>query len=231
MNQLALNFTYSDIQIRTITTALDEIWFVGKDVAVALGHKNPERAIRKFVDEDDRRVTAMVTLEGEREVNREMVFINEPGVYSLIFASQTEGANKFKHWVTHEVLPSIRKQGYYSLMSDEQLMETLLERPQFREKLKPQELRRIANRVRLRQVQEKEKAKIDPEYRVHRDNAIHKWNMMVQSDPNAPMCTRSAVDSDASVWIGMLRSECAGNPEQFVKWHKAYEELQKDLGR
>ena len=55
--------------------------------------------------------------------------------------------------------------------------------------------------------------------------------MMVQSDPNAPVCTKSAVDSDASVWSGMLRSECARNPEQFVKWHKAYEELQKDLGR
>lgn len=227
MSQLTLNFAFENTVIRTITTALDQIWFAGKDVAVALGHKNPERAIREYVDEEDKLVTDTVTTFGVKA----MTYINEPGVYSLIFASQTEGAKKFKRWVTHEVLPSIRKQGYYSLMSDEQLMETLLERPQFREKLKPQELRKIANRVRLRQTQEKERAKIDSEYRVRRENVIRDWNTMVKSDPNAPVCTKSAVDSDASVWIGMLRSECAGNPEQFVKWRKAYEELQKDLGR
>lgn len=225
MNQLALNFTYSDIQIRTQTDG-EIIWFVLKDVCDALGHSN-SRMVFKRLDDDEKGVSQIYTPGGVQE----MQVVNEPGLYNVILRSDSEKAKPFRRWVTHEVLPSIRKEGYYSLMSDEQLMETLLERPQFREKLKPQELRKIANRVRLRQAQEKERAKSDPEYRVHRENVIHNWNMMVQSDPNAPACTKSAVDSDASVWIGMLRSECAGNPEQFVKWHKAYEGLQKDLGR
>lgn len=124
MNQLTLNFDFENIVIRTITTALDEIWFVGKDVAVALGHKNPERAIREYVDDEDKGVTDIVTPGGKQQ----MVIVNEPGVYSLIFASQTEGAKRFKHWVTHEVLPSIRKQGYYSLFSDEETLEIITQK-------------------------------------------------------------------------------------------------------
>ena len=95
----------------------EEPWFVGKDVAIALGHTNPERAIRKFVDDEDKGVTVLVTPGGQQEVT----IINEPGVYSLVFASQTENAKQFKRWVTHDVLPSIRKKGYFSLMPDEQL--------------------------------------------------------------------------------------------------------------
>lgn len=225
MNQLALNFTYSDIQIRTQTDG-EIIWFVLKDVCDALGIKN-SRDVYARLDDDEKGVALIDTLGGMQNMNT----VNEPGLYNVILRSDSEKAKPFRRWITHEVLPSIRKQGYYSLMTDEQLMETLMERPQFREKLKSQELRKIANRVRLRQAQEKERAKIDPEYRVHRENVIHKWNTMVQSDPNAPVCTKSAVDSDASVWIGMLRSECAGNPKQFEKWRKAYGKLQKDLSR
>lgn len=225
MNQLALNFTYSDIQIRTQTDG-EIIWFVLKDVCDALGIKN-SRDVYARLDDDEKGVALIDTLGGMQNMNT----VNEPGLYNVILRSDSEKAKPFRRWVTHEVLPSIRKQGYYSLMSDEQLMETLLERPQFREKLKPAELTKIAKRVRNRQAQEKERAKIDPEYRVHRDNVIHNWNMMVQSAPNTPVCTKSAVHSDASVWIGMLRNECAGNPKQFEKWRKAYEELQKDLGR
>lgn len=125
MTELQLSFDFEQTQVRTMTDTTGT-WFVGKDVATALGHQNPERAVRKFVDEDDRRVTELVTLEGNREVKREMTIINEPGVYALIFASQTEGARKFKKWVTHDVLPTIRKQGYYSLLSDEMLFELLV---------------------------------------------------------------------------------------------------------
>lgn len=117
MNELMLNFEFGENPVRTITKSVDEIWFVGKDVAIALGHTNPERAIRKFVDDEDKGVTVLVTTGGQREVT----IINEPGVYSLVFASQTENAKQFKRWVTHDVLPSIRKKGYFSLMPDEQL--------------------------------------------------------------------------------------------------------------
>lgn len=117
MNELMLNFEFGENPVRTITKSVDEIWFVGKDVAIALGHTNPERAIRKFVDDEDKGVTKTVTPGGQQEVT----IINEPGVYSLVFASQTENAKQFKRWVTHDVLPSIRKKGYFSLMPDEQL--------------------------------------------------------------------------------------------------------------
>lgn len=117
MNELMLNFEFGENPVRTITKSVDEIWFVGKDVAIALGHTNPERAIRKFVDDEDKGVTVLVTPGGQQEVT----IINEPGVYSLVFASQTENAKQFKRWVTHDVLPSIRKKDYFSLMPDEQL--------------------------------------------------------------------------------------------------------------
>lgn len=117
MNELMLNFEFGENPVRTITKSVDEIWFVGKDVTIALGHTNPERAIRKFVDDEDKGVTVLVTPGGQQEVT----IINEPGVYSLVFASQTENAKQFKRWVTHDVLPSIRKKGYFSLMPDEQL--------------------------------------------------------------------------------------------------------------
>lgn len=126
-NTMSLNFTFNCAEVRTITEG-EVIWFVGKDVATILGHTNPERAIRKFVDDEDRRVTELVTLEGERMVNREMTFITEYGVYSLILASHTEEAKRFKHWVTHEVLPSIRKQGFYSLLPDQELIDLLVKR-------------------------------------------------------------------------------------------------------
>lgn len=90
-NTLSINFTFNESQVRTLSDG-EVVWFVAKDVATILGHANPERAIRKYVDEEDRRVTNSVTLEGERMVNREMTFITEYGVYSLILASHTEEA-------------------------------------------------------------------------------------------------------------------------------------------
>ena len=126
-NTLSINFTFNESQVRTLSDG-EVVWFVAKDIATILGHANPERAIRKYVDEEDRRVTNSVTLEGERMVNREMTFITEYGVYSLILASHTEEAKKFKHWVTHEVLPSIRKQGFYSVLPDQELIDLLVKR-------------------------------------------------------------------------------------------------------
>lgn len=123
MNELQLAFDYEALPVRTITDGI-AVWFVGKDVATALGHQNPERAIRKFVDEEDKGVTELVTPGGKQSVS----IINESGVYALIFASQTEYAKKFKYWVTHEVLPTIRKQGYYSLLSDEELLDIIIEK-------------------------------------------------------------------------------------------------------
>jgi prophage antirepressor-like protein len=99
-----------------------EPWFVGKDVAEALGYGNPQRAIRDHVDALDKGVTEMVTPGGKQQ----MPIINESGLYSLIFSSKLEGAQRFKRWVTSEVLPSIRKHGAYIAGQEQLTNEELL---------------------------------------------------------------------------------------------------------
>lgn len=122
-NTLSLNYMFNQFQVRTLVDE-DIVWFVGKDVATILGHTNPERAIRKFVDDEDKVVTDLVTSYGTKETT----LISEYGCYSLILASHTEEAKKFKHWVTHEVLPAIRKQGFYSILPDQELIDLLVKR-------------------------------------------------------------------------------------------------------
>lgn len=82
---------------------------MGKDVAMALGYSKPTDAVRKRVFEEDRGVSKMETPSGIQK----MTIINESGLYSLILSSKLESAKRFKHWVTSEVLPCIRKTGGY----------------------------------------------------------------------------------------------------------------------
>jgi prophage antirepressor-like protein len=105
-------------EIRTITKD-NETYFVGKDVAKALGFTNPRDAIATHVFDEDKGVDTIDTLGGKQS----MTVINESGVYALVFGSRLESAKRFKHWVTSEVLPSIRKTGSYSkpLTTSEQI--------------------------------------------------------------------------------------------------------------
>lgn len=86
-----------------------EPWFVGKDMAAALGYSNPRDALARHVDDEDKATVAI----HDGSQNRDMTIINESGVYSLIFSSRLEKAREFKRWVTSVVLPSIRKHGAY----------------------------------------------------------------------------------------------------------------------
>lgn len=95
-------------EVRTLLIE-DEVWFVGKDVAEALGYVEPRSAISKKVDEEDRGVAKMETPSGKQD----MTIINESGLYSLILSSKLPQAKDFKRWVTNEILPSIRKHGGY----------------------------------------------------------------------------------------------------------------------
>lgn len=108
-------------EIRTITKD-NETYFVGKDVAKALGFTNPRDAIATHVFDEDKGVDTIDTLGGKQS----MTVINESGVYALVFGSRLESAKRFKHWVTSEVIPSIRKNGGYiagqETLSDEELM-------------------------------------------------------------------------------------------------------------
>jgi prophage antirepressor-like protein len=99
-------------QIRTMTNDRGETFFVGKDVAEALGYSQTDKAILRHVDEDDRTKHTVIDSMGR---NQQTFIINESGLYSLILSSKLEQAKMFKRWVTSEVLPLIRQTGTYSL--------------------------------------------------------------------------------------------------------------------
>lgn len=107
-------------EIRTVIID-GEPWFVGRDVANALGYAKPQNAVRNNVDEEDARIEGTLTNGGEQRT----IVINESGLYSLIFGSKLESAKKFKKWVTSEVLPSIRKNGSYGSQLPKNPMELL----------------------------------------------------------------------------------------------------------
>lgn len=87
-----------------------EPWFVAKDVAVILGYNNPRDAVRNHVYDDDKGVEKIDTPGGKQK----FTIVNESGIYSLIFGSRKTDAKEFKHWVTSEILPSVRKYGFYA---------------------------------------------------------------------------------------------------------------------
>ena len=97
-----------------------ETYFVGKDVASALGYRNAPKAMADHVDDEDKGITKCYTLGG----NQEMTVINESGLYSLILSSKLESAKRFKRWVTSEVLPAIRKNGRYELEKQNRVLES-----------------------------------------------------------------------------------------------------------
>lgn len=110
---VSYTFTSEDgatMSVRVLIDGDGEPWFVGKDVAVILGYSNPRKAIIDHVDEEDKGVTKRDTLGGTQN----MTVINESGLYSLILSSKLPKAHDFKHWVTSDVLPSIRKTGMYA---------------------------------------------------------------------------------------------------------------------
>lgn len=101
-------------QIRTCTVE-GETFFVGKDVASALGYKKPENAIATHIDEEDK--TSTLIQGSGSNYKSQVIVINESGLYSLILSSKLDSARRFKRWVTSEVLPAIRKNGRYELES------------------------------------------------------------------------------------------------------------------
>ena len=107
--QIFNNPDFGDIR----TVEIDgEAWFVGKDVAGALGYAKPLGAVSTHVEKDDSLKRGLMDSLGREQ---ETIFINESGLYALIFGSKLDSAKKFKKWVTSEVLPAIRKNGSYTM--------------------------------------------------------------------------------------------------------------------
>ena len=111
-------------ELRTITDEFGQPWFVGKDVAEALKYRNGSRDINRHVDELDRKKEMI----NDGNQLKETILINESGLYSLIFSSKMKKAKEFKHWVTSEVLPAIRKDGGYMVTKEGETEEELIAR-------------------------------------------------------------------------------------------------------
>lgn len=121
MVEIFKNPEFGEIRVRLID---GEPWFVGKDVATILGYGNSREAIIDHVDEEDKRIVQLSDIQEGSEIllpdhmkGSKIVIINESGLYSLILRSNLPSAKSFKSWITHEVLPSIRKTGGYKAMN------------------------------------------------------------------------------------------------------------------
>lgn len=110
--KIFVNNEFGNIRVVNIN---NEPWFVGNDVAHILGYGNPRQGIASHVEDDDKGVQKLDTPSGKQNVT----IINESGLYSLILSSKLPRAKEFKHWVTSEVLPSIRKTGSYTVKESE----------------------------------------------------------------------------------------------------------------
>lgn len=124
MNAEIQTFNFNDSPLRTLTDEAGDPWFVGKDVATILGYTNPRKALIDHVDNEDK--TDGVTIRDSIGREQNPTVINESGLYSLILGSKLPTAKRFKHWVTHEVLPSIRKTGGYIPASEADSDEDIL---------------------------------------------------------------------------------------------------------
>lgn len=121
MNDLQI-FVYSGEQLRTVQRD-DGLWWVLRDVCRVLGLTTPARVAERL-DDDEKGVSQIHTLGGTQEVT----IINEPGLYSVILRSDKPEAKEFKRWVTHDVLPSIRKTGAYGIPPEQVARITALQK-------------------------------------------------------------------------------------------------------
>ena len=112
-------------EVRTLTNEKGETFFVGKDVASALGYKNPSNALQVHVDSEDK-TSYLIQVSGSNYKSNTL-FINESGLYSLVLSSKLPQARDFKRWVTSEVLPQIRQTGGYIPTTNPRTGEVLTE--------------------------------------------------------------------------------------------------------
>lgn len=122
-------------EVRTVTID-GEPWFVGKDVAEKLGYANINKAVAMHIDEEDKKVLDFKGFSQNGNTSKlwsgndfsNKIIVNESGLYSLIFGSKLDSAKRFKHWVTDEVLPCIRKNGIYAT---DNVIDNILNNPDF----------------------------------------------------------------------------------------------------
>ncbi len=195
MNELQI---FENAEFGSVRTLMinDAPYFVGKDVADILGYTNPRKAISDHVDEGDKGVTKCDTLGGIQD----LTVINESGLYSLILSSKMPNAKKFKHWVTAEVLPSIRKTGGYIVgqeqLTDAELMAKALMVAQKTIEARTEEVKSLKM---LNAVQQQQIAELNP-------NATY-YDLVLQC-PDLISVTEIAKDYGKSAkWLNKILSE------------------------
>ena len=193
------SFIFESQQLRTIKVN-DEVWFVGKDVATILGYAKTANAISQHVDDEDKGVTRMMTPGGKQNIQ----VINESGMYSLILSSKMPNAKKFKRWVTHEVLPAIRKHGAY--MTDEKIEEVLTD---------PDTIIKLATQLK----DERQQRLIEQQLRKDAESQVHEMK------PKA-LFADSVATSKSTILIGELAKILRGNgvdigATRLFKWMRA----------
>lgn len=124
MNNSIQRFDFKGAALRTLTDENDEPWFVAKDVCDVLGYMNASKAINDHVDQEDKLNNESLSSLGQRGG----WLVNESGLYSLVLSSKLPTAKEFKRWVTHEVLPQIRKTGGYIPTSESDSDEDIMAR-------------------------------------------------------------------------------------------------------
>lgn len=175
-------YQFDNRDMRTFTDESGTVWFVGKDVAKILGYQNLSKAVADHVDDDDKLNNVSLSSLGQRGG----WLINESGLYSLVLSSKLPSARKFKHWVTSEVLPSIRQHGAY--MTPDTIEQTL-NNPDFIIQLATQlkdaqqrvEVVESENQVQKQQLEAQEQQLIEQEPKVVFANAVSasKHNILV----------------------------------------------------
>ena len=199
MNELDL--TYENTTIRTISED-DCTWWALIDVCTILELSNPSRVAERL--DDDERHNFKLGRQGDAW------FVNEPGLYHVILTSRSEKAKPFRRWVTHDVLPSIRKQGYYSLYSDEDTLKLIMEKVERQlteTSLIPFDQRTtILDKINKTQIKSEIKAKIkDQKYKLIQE--------LWKSD---------FASADTTEFMHKLQSICNGDAKLFHKYWDLY---------
>lgn len=184
MNELQIFQSPEFGRVRTVSID-GEPWFVGKDIALALGYCNTKDALSRHVDADDKGGSRITTPSGEQD----MTVINESGLYSLVLSSKLPSAKRFKRWVTSEVLPAIRKHGGY--MTPEKVEEALLN---------PDVLIQLATELK----EERNKNKALHDLAAEQDKHIARQNDRIATLEPKGIFADSVSASDTTILIGEL---------------------------
>ncbi len=217
MNELQI-FNFDSNEVRTVVVN-EEPYFVGKDVAKVLGYKNTREALKYHVDNEDKKDG--VAIHDSIGRTQKPVLINESGLYSLIFSSKLDSAKRFKRWVTSEVLPQIRKQGFYMTNS---LVQEIVDNPQVIHYLAEQvAMINENNKAQSNQLETIDK-KIEGEYVTPQDLDAIQYATKVQAEKfldklGMQITLETLIDDNQNIY------------EQALASKKAKEQRRRDIGK